>query len=155
PRVLDAFPDARFLLVGDGELRAELQAQAVRLGVQKHFIFAGQHDNPAAYFQQMDLFVLPSLWEGVPIVALESIASGVPVVATDIPGTRELIKSGHSGWLVPPQDSRALADAIIAALRDPAKALEYTRRAKCILPEFGMDTIAGKYIELYRKLLSA
>jgi len=154
PAVLSAFPSARLMLIGDGEQREILRRQATALGVSAHVTFAGQQDDMRACYAQMDLFVLPSLWEGVPAVVLESIASGVPVIASDLPGTRVLIENGVGGWLVPPAKAAALADAIFAALRDRAAASERARRAQTILKDFSAQAIAAQYVQLYRDLLN-
>ncbi|MCA1553209.1 MAG: glycosyltransferase [Chloroflexi bacterium] len=147
-------PNVRFMLVGDGEQRAALEAQARALGVAEHITFAGQQEQPSTYYRRMAVFVLPSLWEGVPAVVLESIASGVPVVATDISGNRVLVQHGESGWLVPPRDSRALANAILEALRDRAEARRRAWNARAILAQFAPARIAAQYVGLYESLLA-
>ena len=91
--------------------------------------------------QEMDLFVLPSLWEGFPTVLLESMVCKAPVIATDIPGTRELVISGQNGWLVAPEDPNALAKTIIEALSQPAFRTAYSQKAFMNVQRFTIENI--------------
>jgi glycosyltransferase involved in cell wall biosynthesis len=102
----------------------------------------------------MDLFVLPSIWEGLPTVVMESMACGVPVVATDIPGTRELIRNGVTGWLVPSRDSGALASAILHALGDYEVCKETAARGREAMKGFSIGVVAQNYALLYKRLVS-
>jgi glycosyltransferase involved in cell wall biosynthesis len=152
PTLLDRVPNARLVLIGEGELRNVLQDEAAALGVSKYILFVGATPNVPGYLRQLDVFVLPSLWEGLPTVILESMICGVPVVASDIPGVRELICHGETGWLVPPADPTALADALADALQDPA---ERARRARQALPrvaDFTMGAVAARYAQIYRRI---
>ena len=103
PEIIREIPQIEFWLIGDGELRSDLERQSKRLGVQDHVKLLGKRNDVLDLLKQFDLFVLPSLWEGLPTVIMESISQGVPVLATDIPGTREMIEDGKTGWLVEPQ----------------------------------------------------
>jgi glycosyltransferase involved in cell wall biosynthesis len=149
-----AEPNARFLLVGDGPQREALVGQARSLGLADAFIFAGARTDPELFYHLMDVFVLSSVWEGLPTVILESMASGVPVVATDIPGSRELIAPGRTGWLVPPSDPARLADGILAALRAPDECVRISRAAlEEVVPHFSLARVAKEYERLYLELL--
>jgi glycosyltransferase involved in cell wall biosynthesis len=150
--VLPMYPQARLVLVGDGDSRLELQEYAKTLGVQDKVHFVGQQNNLAALYRSFDVFVLPSLWEGWPAVLLECIASGVPIVATDIPGNHDIIQHGSTGWLAPAADARMLAKMIIEVLRDPVEATSRAQRAKQILPNFSIKRVAAQHIELYARL---
>jgi glycosyltransferase involved in cell wall biosynthesis len=152
PRVLARVPRARLAVVGDGELRDGLERRAAELGVAGRTVFTGQLDDIASVLKRLDLFVLPSLWEGLPTVALEAMACGVPVIATDIPGTRELIRHGAEGWLVPPADPGALADAIVMAIQSPERAAGWAAQARPVAARFSMRAIAQAYLDLYREL---
>lgn len=152
PQIVRELPHARFTWIGDGPLRAELEEKVVRLGVDRYITFTGlRHDVPAM-LQEMDLFVLPSVYEGLPTVVLESMASAVPVIGTDIPGTREIIRDGENGWLVPPGDPQRLAAAIIRAAHSPAERVRVVKAALNSLAEFSIENAAEKYTELYRRL---
>jgi glycosyltransferase involved in cell wall biosynthesis len=153
PIILEAFPEARFLIIGDGPLADELKDQARRSAAGSKIIFTGSRPDIEALLNCMDLFVSPSLWEGLPTVILESMICKVPVVATDIPGTTELIKAGHNGWLVPPADPLGMAQAVIAALRDPSARDRYADNARQTVDKFSMGSIAVEYERLYDELL--
>jgi glycosyltransferase involved in cell wall biosynthesis len=150
PQILTALPNVRFVFIGSGELLVDLRQYTVKQGVEERVRFLGQCEEVLPLLKSMDLFVLPSLWEGFPTVVLESMACGVPVVATDIPGTNELIQSGITGWLVQPGDSRALSEAIIKALKAPALRAEIAQRAKEAVKAFSFGVIARQYEELYQ-----
>jgi glycosyltransferase involved in cell wall biosynthesis len=95
---------------------------STELGLNGVLHFAGHRTDIPALLQCMNCFVLPSLWEGFPIVLLEAMAAGVPVVATDIPGNDEAIRSGVDGWLVPVRDPAALAESVLDLLSNPQRA---------------------------------
>jgi glycosyltransferase involved in cell wall biosynthesis len=153
--VLAQHPQVKFLLVGDGELRSELQQQAAALGLTGSVIFAGAQESTVDFYRVMDVFVLPSLWEGLPTVVLESMASGVPVVATDIPGTQELVEAGHTGWLCRPRDPVSLAETLLSALSNPllGSAMAATARER-VLACYSLNAIAKQFEILYQHLIA-
>jgi glycosyltransferase involved in cell wall biosynthesis len=111
-----------WILVGDGELRGELEAQARRLGLAPHVRFAGWRDNVAEVLALADVFVLPSESEGFGRVLVEAMAMGRPVVATNVGGIPDIVLDGETGLLVEPADPAALASAVGALLDEPARA---------------------------------
>jgi glycosyltransferase involved in cell wall biosynthesis len=117
--VCERLPNTRFLIVGDGALRSSLQRQSHDLGLEKYVVWAGARTDVEGLYQVMDIFVLPSIWEAFGIVIVESMASGVPIVASDLPGVRELIQPGVTGWLVEPGDPTELAACIMRAIENP------------------------------------
>jgi glycosyltransferase involved in cell wall biosynthesis len=150
PRVIAQKPEARFLIIGEGPLRDDLRSQAERLGLTPAVIFAGARSDVDALYPLMDLFVLPSLGEGLPLVILEAMASGVPVLATDVGGSRELVLPGRTGWLTPSEDPIALAESILAALADPQERINLARAAnEDVTARFSVDRIAAEYAALY------
>ena len=154
PIVLTRWPEARVVLIGDGELRGRLEAEAADLGIAHALTFVGARHDAGALYPAMDLFVLPSLWEGLPTVVLESMAVGIAVAATDIPGTQDLVQEGATGWLAPPADPAGLAHAILRALDDPTQRADVARRAaEQVVSLYTMDAIARQYANLYRQLL--
>jgi len=110
--------EAVFVFAGDGVERAALEAQARELGVASRIRFLGQRDDIARLLASADVFVLPSLYEGLPITVLEAMAAGTPVVATAVDGTAEAVVDGATGILVPPAHSAALSTAIRSVLTD-------------------------------------
>jgi len=119
--VLRAMPSARFRVVGDGELRGELENLASELGISRNVEFTGASADVPSHLNDMDIFVLPSLWEGLPIALLEALAAGIPVIATRVDGICDVIDEGKNGVLVPPRDPAALADAILALLQNSSR----------------------------------
>ena len=153
-QVRQSIPNAHFVLIGDGELRPELEAQARALGITEAVTFLGPRHDVEQLYGLLDLFVSSSLWEGLPTVILEAMAAGRPVVATAVAGTRELVRDGETGLLAPPADPAALAAAIVrmAGAADMARAM--AARAKSFVSEyFAIDKVAQRHAELYTALL--
>jgi len=120
--LLEALPqveEAALVVIGDGPQRAALEALAARLGVSHRVSWAGFQQDAVRLLPACDLFVQPSLYEGLPTTVMEAMAAGLPVVATAVGGTPEVVADGVTGLLVPPCDPAALARAITALLRDP------------------------------------
>lgn len=112
-------PQAYLLIVGDGELYDPLQAQVEQLHLTDHVILTGYRADVARILAGLDLFVMASHWEGLPLVVLEAMATGLPVVATAVGGTPEVVVEDVTGLLVPPHDPDALTNAVLRLLRDP------------------------------------
>ena len=118
-------------LLGQGELGSELKELVRALNLEDHIEFAGFINNPFPILKAADLFCLPSLYEGMPLILLEAMACGVPIVATDCPsGPRELLEDGKYGKLVTPENSGELASAITKAIENSAWREEVSRSAK-------------------------
>lgn len=130
PTILAAHPDTHVLLVGDGPLHDDLLAQARALGVDHRIHFAGYRANTAEFLRAMDLFVLPSLYEGMPLSILEAMGAALPIVATAVDGTPEAVAHGETGLLIPPKDPRALAEAVISLLGNRQRAASMGRRGR-------------------------
>jgi starch synthase (maltosyl-transferring) len=116
--ILAKCSDVTFLLVGDGEERAVIEQRIEGMGLANHFRLLGARSDVPKLLALSDLFVLPSLYEGMPNVILEAMASRLPVVATDVDGTREVVIDRETGLLVPRADSKALGNAILLLLKD-------------------------------------
>ncbi|MCI5134675.1 MAG: glycosyltransferase family 1 protein [Candidatus Electrothrix sp. AW2] len=117
--------------------------------------FAGAVKDVAPYLQQARLFLLPSRIEGMSNALLEAMSWGVPAVVSDIPANRSLIRHGINGWVVPVNDSRALADAVITLLADEALSLRLGRAARQeIEKSYTIERIATRLVELYTKLIA-
>lgn len=137
--------DARLLILGEGECRAELELQAKKLGIQDRVFMPGFITDPTPFYKQADLFVLTSIAEGFGNVVAEALAVGLPVVSTDCPsGPREILSDGKFGSLVPVGDSKALALAIVKSLNIAHDRTELIARAQY----FSIDKAAEKYIDI-------
>lgn len=121
-RVVREAPAVRFVIGGDGPLRGDLERQIHELGLGDHVELIGETREPYAFLQSLDVFVLSSDWEGLPVVAMEAMACGVPVVATDVGGVAEIVDE-TTGVLCPPGDDSALAAAILALVHDHTRRL--------------------------------
>ncbi|MDE3180889.1 MAG: glycosyltransferase family 4 protein [Acidobacteriota bacterium] len=118
PVVIEKFPQTKLLLVGEGDLAASLLDETKRLGLEGRVIFAGFQSAIPRFLEAADLVVLPSLWEGLPLIAIEAGGVGKAIVATAVDGTPEVVMDGITGLLVPPNDSGRLAEAIVTLLAD-------------------------------------
>jgi len=144
--------DAVLLLAGHGDKEVVLQELAQRLEIADRVQFLGQRDDIPRLLGALDLFVLPSLWEGLSYSLLEAMATGVPVVTTDISGSVDLIDGNTTGWLVQPANAPALADAIIAALANPDEARHRSQNARQLVQsQYSIENMMNKYIHLYTK----
>jgi glycosyltransferase involved in cell wall biosynthesis len=143
-------PAARFMIVGDGELRAELEARAAALGISDCVIFTGWLRDLAPVYSDLDALVISSDNEGTPVSVIEALASGCPVAATRVGGLAELLEDGALGALVPARDPAALAEAITAVLDDPPD----MTAARTLMPaRYGIERLAADLDALYRELL--
>ncbi len=154
PQIVKSIPNARLLFVGEGALRAELERRAARVGATNLIRFAGVRQDISQVLAISDLFVLPSLWEGLPNVVLEAMAAGVPVVATDVDGSAELIIANKTGMLVPPKQSDALATAIIQLWQDePCRKRIIAAAAQQVEQSFSLQRNVTAYETLYETLI--
>ena len=145
-------PEAQGWLVGDGPLRAELEAQAVKLGLLGDGVkFLGQRRDVPAMLKASDAFVLPTaVREGLSLSILEAMAAGLPVVAADVGGNRELVEDGKTGLLVVPGDIASLAAAMRRVIEDPEQARNWGRQARTqVLSGFTLDKMVREYERLY------
>lgn len=138
------------LIVGDGPLEDSLRMQAQRRGLDECVRFLGHREDVANILGISDLFVLPSLWEGLPYALIEAMAAQVPVIATDISGNRALVDGSTTGWLAAPADSTALAEAIRSALDNAAQAQSRARLAKELVHrEHTLQQMMDRYAQIY------
>jgi glycosyltransferase involved in cell wall biosynthesis len=146
----ETHPALRCLVVGDGELRDELEQDAAARGLSGVIHFTGARDNVRDYLDAMDVFVLSSVTEGLAMTLLEAMAAARPVVATRVGGNPEVVEDGVTGRLVPPSDPRALAGAIVSVLgqSDAARAMGEAGRDRAGR-RFGLDSMVREYQALY------
>ena len=149
------FPDIRVLLVGDGELRKELEQQTYSLGIATNVIFTGYRTDAARLLSGFDFLVFPSLWEGFGLILLEAMALKKAIVASRVSAIPESVLDGETGLLVPPKDPERLAQAMLTLLRDPDLARNmgengYTRLQK----NFSVQKMIAATEHMYCELLS-
>ena len=150
PAILKNHPQARFLLVGDGELLETVRAAIASQGLSDKVVLTGARYDIPKLLGSMDIFVLPSLWEGFPLSLLEASAAGKALVATDVEGNNEIVKAGINGLLVPPRDSGALARAVGELISNVSIRRSMGERAREIAGtsysgEIMIDSIAALY----------
>lgn len=150
-KVLAQMPDARFAIVGDGELRADLEAQVDRLGIRGRVTFTGWRRDVVSAYADSDVLVISSVNEGTPFTVIEAMATGCPVVATAVGGIPDFLDHGQLGALVPSGDASALAEAVIRTLRQPPDAEQL--RAM-IVERYEIARLARDLDALYRGLLT-
>ena len=148
-------PEALFVFAGEGDERSALEAQTRALGLKDRVVFLGYRLDIPHVLASCDLFVLPSLFEGLPLSLLEAMAAGKPVIATAIGGTDEVVLHGQTGLLVPPGDAPALATAIRALLGDPALAQRLADAGKVrVQQEFSDEIMVQRVTQVYEELLA-
>ncbi len=146
--------DVYFLIVGSGPKAAEIHRRIDERGLEGAFVCVGQQADVRPYLAAMDVFVLPSLWEGMPRALMEAMAAGIPAVGTNVSGIRDLIEDGVTGLLVPAGDAGRLAAAIMTMLADPGKARAFADAARRRIQErHSASASALRHAELYADLL--
>lgn len=151
-RVVREVPDARFLIVGEGELRETLERQIHGLALQRHVMLTGFRADALGLIKSFDLFVMSSVTEGLGSAALEAMACSRAVVATRAGGLPEAVADGETGLLVPPHDEPALARAIVTLLRDPERrrAMGEAGRAR-VVREFSVEKMVRDTLAVYER----
>jgi glycosyltransferase involved in cell wall biosynthesis len=150
--VLDVRPQARFYLVGEGPLRADLESQARRLNLGHRFVFAGFARDVAGMLAAFDLSVFPSLWEGTPLTAFEALAAGKAIVATDADGLLDILHDGHDARIVPKRNARALADQMVALMDAPVERARLSANARNTGRGYDIGAFVRKMERLYEIL---
>jgi glycosyltransferase involved in cell wall biosynthesis len=152
-RVVQKEPEVGFVLFGDGPLRQDLTRLVTEHGLQGRFVLAGFRNDLRSLLPNLDLGVMSSFTEGLPVVLLEMAAAGVPTVAAAVGGIPEVIDEGRTGYLVPPNDPDALARRIEELLLDLPKRSTMAEAARLrVRREFSFDAMAQQYHDLFRKL---
>ncbi len=155
--LIDGGLDAQFLLVGEGELEGELLQMVTDLGLDDHVSLPGFSNDIPQVLAALDVFVLPSLYEGLPYTLMEAMAAGCAVVATNVMGNRDLIEDGETGLLVPPADANALARALASLMAPPGgdeMRKRLAQRAQCAARARPTpEQTTRQTIELYLRLV--
>ncbi len=152
-QVSHSVPEAHFVLVGEGPLRSEIEAQAAQFGISSRVHILGYRPDAALLQTAFDVAVLASLHEGLPNSVMEAMAAGVPVVATAVGGTKELVTDEETGYLVPPADAEAMALRILRALQHPIESAALAARGQLFVnTEFNMERMVTAVETLYSSL---
>jgi len=150
PTILKAYPKTRFLLVGDGVERQMLEQMAEATGIKEHIFFTGFRRDIARLIGAMDIYVLPSLWEGLPLALIEALMAKKAIVATDVGGNTEMIEDGRTGFIVPPQNSGLLAERLIALISSERLRDEFAENGYMYAKKhFALTTMVSDYERLY------
>ena len=152
PALVQRHPAVRVFIVGEGELRAELEAQAKALDLGDRLVFAGFQRDVADVLIALDYIVFPSLWEGTPLTAFEALAAGKPIVATDADGLLDILTDRHDSLVVPKRDAAALARAVSDLIEQPALAAEIGANAARTGARYDIGAFVRKMERLYEIL---
>lgn len=153
PSVVERVPDAQLVIAGDGPEKEPLEALAREVGVDDSVSFLGPRTDFVDLITGLDVYALPSRWEGLPMVILEAMAARVAIVAASVGGVPRAVVDGTSGLLVPSEDEVALADALVRALLDPTLRRDLAREARRTFEsEYSADVMTSRYERLYQKL---
>ena len=156
PKILAGNPEAKIVVAGGGPLEDKLRRLATRLGLDRRVLLLGERTDARDLLALFDVCVLPSLWEGLPLVLIEAAMLGRPIVASDIDGVREVLRDGETGLLVPPARPAALAAAVGRLLGDPALAARIGAAARAEIPvEFTLERMVAETQRLYLELAEA
>ncbi len=148
---VERLPELELWIVGDGAVRAELEALTAELGVGGHIRFWGQRLDTAQFFSAADAFVMSSISEGLPMSLLQAMSIGVPAIVTDVGGMAEVVRLSGAGLLAPVGDSAAYAEQIVTLATDPSLHAEFSQLAKATYAaEFTLESMEAAYLKLYR-----
>lgn len=146
-------PDARFIIVGDGDEKTQLNQLVEKKRLQNKVLFLGYRDDIQNIMSQLDFVVLSSLWEGLPLTPIEAYSVGKPVIGTAVDGTTEIIRNGIDGYLIEPRNSVQLAGKMNDLIESPQKRRRMGIEAqKRYQDEFSFDRLSHRYIEFYEGL---
>jgi len=154
-RVLDAHPDAHFLLVGDGPERGEVERVRAELGLAERVHLCGLQADVRPYLSAMDAYLMSSQFEGLPIAMLEAMSTGLPVVATAVGGIPEVVREGREGHLAEPGDVATLGAGLVGLLAEPRRLAAMGEAAReRVGAAFGMRRMQAALEEIYREVLA-
>jgi glycosyltransferase involved in cell wall biosynthesis len=145
------FPDTRFLVAGDGDMRSELMDQAAASGLSTAIDFLGFVEDVDSVYDHIAILLQPSLREGMPMTTLEAMAKGIAIVATTVGALPDLITDGRNGRLVAPHDVTGMTAAVRGLLTDPVATTEMAKRGRAdVLARYGSDRMAERYLNFYK-----
>jgi glycosyltransferase involved in cell wall biosynthesis len=153
PLIIKQYPNFKLYIIGTGSLENKLKKQVKQLNLQDNVVFKGKILQPEKILQQMDLFILPSVWEGLGIAILEAQAVGLPVLASNIPGPDELIEANKTGLLFEPKNSGAISKKVKELLAQPELAEQMVKQAReQVESKFSLKQMVNNYTDLYLNL---
>ncbi len=153
-QVTNTAPDAHFLLIGDGEMRPQVEHRVREAGLSDRLHMLGWREDVAELLHLLDVFVLTSHWEGLPRAVIQARAAGIAVVATAVDGTVEAVTDGESGYLCRPGDCATMASRIISLLMNPDRCRQMGESGRNGLVEFDQRTMVRQQEELYLELVA-
>jgi glycosyltransferase involved in cell wall biosynthesis len=149
--VVQDVPDARFVIVGEGELKDQLERQIKHLALDRHVFLTGFRPDALGLMKSFDIFAMSSVTEGLGSAVLEAMACGLPIVSTRAGGLPEVVADGETGLLVPPHDEPALAQAIVALLGDAARRASMGAAGRVrVVDSFSVETMVARTLEVYK-----
>lgn len=147
--------DAKFFIVGEGRQKKEMKKNAAEIGLEERIHFLEPRVDSGPVFEALDVFIMPSLKEGLGQIVLEAMAHGVPVIVTGVGGLYSIVKHEQTGLIIPQKDSTAMANAMVRILDDPQFAETLASGAlKFVKDEFSMDKIARQTVEIYDECIN-
>ncbi len=148
--VMKTMPEVQFLLIGGGELEGRISERIGRLGIAGSVRMLGHRDDVAEIYPLLDVFVLSSLWEGLPYVILEAMAAGLPVVASRVPGVEDVVRHGETGLLANIEDADEIASCLLKLLADPRLRRQMGRSGReRVEQHYSIERFIRRLTELY------
>lgn len=150
PDILRRHPHTVLVIAGNGPLETHLRRQAAELGIKRSVRFVGPLIDIRKLLCMLDIYVLPSLWEGLPMVILEAMAAGCPIIATNVGGNKTAIRNNVNGILVPPANPKAIGEQVIALLNDNERRTKFIEKSSTLFrKKFESHRMAEQYMALY------
>lgn len=152
--IISKYPNIKFLLIGDGPLRTELENQVRTTRLEDNFYFPGYKKDIPNYLKVADIFIMPSLWEGFSIALLEATALELPIITTDVGGNSEIVRNGINGLLVPSKDPEALSSAISKLYQDKKLREKFAKNGRELFYDhFTVSKMVENYYKAYSRLV--
>jgi len=155
PIIKNSIEQVELLIIGEGDLKNDLEAHADSIGVSGFTRFKGPRSDIPEILSALDVFVLPSLWEGLPLALLEAMASGLPVIATNVGGIPEVVIDRETGLLIQPSNSQTIADAVLLLFNDPNLRIRLGNAGSAfVYAQFSAQTLVKELETVYKHLLA-